>query len=73
MNPRISADPNVCGGDACIAGTRIPVHVILSHLAGGDTVETVLKEFPRIESFSTRMSLCVWPALCERTAMTSSP
>ena len=49
MNPRITSDPEVCGGEPCIAGTRIPVHIILSHLAAGDSVDTLLKEFPRIQ------------------------
>lgn len=48
MNPRITADPEVCGGEPCIAETRIPVHVILSHLAAGDDIGTILHEFPRI-------------------------
>ena len=48
MNPRIIADPNICGGDPCIAGTRIPVQIILGHLAAGDTPEVIIKEFPRV-------------------------
>lgn len=48
MNPRISVDPNVCGGQPCIAGTRVPVHIILSHLAAGETNESVLRGFPSI-------------------------
>ncbi|MBL7178729.1 MAG: DUF433 domain-containing protein, partial [Desulfobacterales bacterium] len=26
MHERISIDPNICHGQACIKGTRIPVH-----------------------------------------------
>ena len=48
MNNRIISDPHICGGDPCIKGTRIPVHIILSHLAAGDTFEVILKNFPRI-------------------------
>ena len=48
MNPRIVSDPNVCGGEACVKGTRIPVHIILSHLAAGENYETILKNFPRL-------------------------
>jgi uncharacterized protein (DUF433 family) len=48
MLDRITVDPEICGGEACIKGTRIPVHVILSHLAAGDDYETILKQFPRI-------------------------
>lgn len=48
MNPRIVSDPHVCGGEACIKGTRIPVHIVLSHLAAGENYETILKNFPRL-------------------------
>ena len=45
---RISLDPNVCHGQACIRGTRIPVHQILDMLASGDSAETLLKDFPSL-------------------------
>ncbi|HDN80394.1 MAG TPA: DUF433 domain-containing protein [Chloroflexi bacterium] len=45
---RIISDPNICSGEPCIAGTRIPVWVILSHLAAGDDLETILENFPRL-------------------------
>lgn len=48
MNNRIVSDPLICGGEPCIKGTRVPVHIVLSHLAAGETHEKVLKEFPRI-------------------------
>ena len=48
MKPRIVSDFNICGGEPCINGTRIPVHIILSHLASGEDYETVLKQFPRL-------------------------
>ena len=69
MNPRISADPNVCGGDPCIAGTRIPVHVIISHLAAGDSVETILEEFPRIERADVEACLEYAAFLCTEKAV----
>jgi len=48
MNQRITSDPNICGGEPVIKGTRIPVHIILSHLAAGDDFNTILTNFPRI-------------------------
>ncbi len=48
MNPRIASNPDICGGEPCIKGTRVPVHVILSHLAAGEDYETILKQFPKI-------------------------
>src|ERR1035441_4287475 len=45
---RISIDPNVCHGQACIKGTRIPVHQIVRMLANNDTVEDLLGEYPSL-------------------------
>ncbi len=64
MNPRITADPNICGGQPCIAGTRIPVHIILSHLAAGDSVETLLRDFPRIQKADIEACLEYAAYLC---------
>jgi uncharacterized protein (DUF433 family) len=49
MYARISVDPNVCHGQACIKGTRIPVHQIIHMLANGDTIEELLIEYPSLE------------------------
>jgi len=48
MKDRIVSDPNICRGEPCIKGKRIPVHIILSHLAAGDDFNTILKKFHRI-------------------------
>jgi uncharacterized protein (DUF433 family) len=48
MNERIVTDPNICGGEPCIKGTRIPVHIILSHLAAGDDYGNIITNFPRL-------------------------
>lgn len=48
MDKRISIDPKVCHGQACIKGTRIPVHQIIRMMANGDTIEELLKEYPSI-------------------------
>jgi len=46
---RISIDPAICHGQACVKGTRIPVHQIVRMLASGDTVEDLLAEYPSLE------------------------
>jgi uncharacterized protein (DUF433 family) len=50
MSPleRISVDPNICHGKACIKGTRIPVSVILDNLASGETEGSILKSYPSL-------------------------
>lgn len=49
MFKRISIDPKICHGQACIKGTRIPVHQILHMLANGDTIDDLLEEYPSIK------------------------
>lgn len=46
---RITVDPAVCHGKPCIRGLRYPVESILEYLAGGDSVDHVLDEFPDLE------------------------
>jgi uncharacterized protein (DUF433 family) len=48
MFERISIDPEIVHGQACIKGTRIPVHQIVRMLANGDTVDDLLEEYPSI-------------------------
>lgn len=54
---RISVNPKVCHGQACIKGTRIPVHQILSMLANGDTTEDLLEEYPSLKREDIRACL----------------
>jgi len=49
LNERVTIEPNVCNGQACIKGTRIPVHQIVGMLANGDTIEDLLESYPSIE------------------------
>jgi len=45
---RITVDPFVCHGKACIKGTRIMVSVILDNLAEGVTEGDILKSYPSL-------------------------
>ena len=47
----ISTDPAVMHGQAVIAGTRVPVSVILDCLAAGMTAEDVVAEFPTVPAY----------------------
>jgi uncharacterized protein (DUF433 family) len=44
----ISTDPQVMHGQAVIAGTRVPVSVILDCLAAGMTAERIDAEYPTV-------------------------
>ena len=49
MYEHISINPKICHGQACIKGSRIPVHQIVRMLANGDTIDELLKEYPSIK------------------------
>ena len=40
---RITVDPAVCHGKACIKGTRVMVSVILDNLAAGESPEEIMR------------------------------
>ncbi len=42
---RITINAGICHGQACIRGTRIPVHQVVRMLAEGDSPEDLLNEF----------------------------
>jgi uncharacterized protein (DUF433 family) len=43
---RISLDPAVCHGQACIRDTRIPGPVVLDNLASGLSPEEIVASYP---------------------------
>lgn len=45
---RITVDPKVCHGKACIAGTRVMVSVVLDNLAAGALVEEIIQSYPSL-------------------------
>ncbi len=49
MLERISIDPQVCHGQACIKGTRVPVHQVVGMLANGDMIEDLLIDYPSLD------------------------
>jgi uncharacterized protein (DUF433 family) len=46
---RITRNPAVMGGKACIRGMRVTVGMILGQIAEGTTPEDLLREFPYLE------------------------
>ena len=45
---QIEIDPRVCNGNPVVRGTRIPVAVILDHLAAGESWQSILNGFPEL-------------------------
>jgi uncharacterized protein (DUF433 family) len=47
-SPRVITDPEVLGGTAVFAGTRVPVRILFEHLEAGDPLEVFLQDFPSV-------------------------
>ena len=45
LYPNIAVDPAVQFGKPVIAGTRVPVAVIIGHIAAGTTINEVMREY----------------------------
>jgi len=54
---RISVDPAVCHGQACIQGTRIMVSVVLDNVAAGVSVDELLRSYPTLSAEDVQAAL----------------
>ena len=61
---RITHDPDILGGKACIRGMRISVSLIVNLVANGMTVEEIIREYPDLEPEDIRQALryAAWTA-----------
>ncbi len=64
MFKRITFDPQIMGGRACIRGMRITVSLILGQLADGATAEGILEGYPDLEreDIQEAMEYAAWLA-----------
>ncbi len=53
----IVSNPLIMMGKPVIAGTRIPVELILEKIAAGETIEQLLEEYPRLTEEGIRAAL----------------
>ena len=54
---RITFDPAIMGGRACIRGMRIPVSVVVSQVAHGESTDEILKGYPDLEREDIRQAV----------------
>ena len=54
---RITINPGVCGGQPTVRGLRIPVALLVRHIAQGQTVAEVMEEYREIEAEDVRQAL----------------
>ncbi len=50
MDPRsvVHSDPAILSGTPVFVGTRVPVRIFFEYLAGGDSLEEFLNQFPSV-------------------------
>jgi len=46
---RITQDPGVMGGKACIRGMRVTVGMLVGQIGAGHSIEAILAEYPYLE------------------------
>jgi uncharacterized protein (DUF433 family) len=54
---RITFDPAVMGGRACIRGLRVTVATIVDQMAEGASIEDILADYPYLEGEDIRQAL----------------
>ena len=47
---RITFNPKIMAGQACIRGMRVPVSLVLNLLASGKTTEDIIADYPYLEA-----------------------
>jgi uncharacterized protein (DUF433 family) len=57
MFERITFDPKIMVGRACIRGMRITVSLVVNLVANGMTKEEILEEYPDLEGDDIRQAL----------------
>ncbi len=59
---RIRIDPGICHGKPCIKGTRIMVSIIIDYLNAGESVESIIREYPQLmeEDIQSAMDYAAW-------------
>jgi len=57
MFDRITYDPAVMGGRACIRGMRMTVALVVNLVANGMSTEEIIREYPELEPEDIRQAL----------------
>ena len=62
---RITRDPEICGGEPVIRGTRVTLRTVLASLAEGDRQDALLKDFPALIEADVRAVIAFAAASAE--------
>ena len=70
---RITFDPNVMGGRACIRDTRVTVALVLNLVANGMSVEEIIEAYPYVDAEDVRQALRYAAWLAEENIQDAEP
>lgn len=70
---RISVDPQICHGRACIKGTRVMVSVILDNLAAGVSEKEILKSYPSLKREDIQAAVAYAAELAKERHVPTNP
>jgi uncharacterized protein (DUF433 family) len=74
MFERITFDPAVMGGRACIRGMRMTVSLVVNLVANGMSTEDIVREYPELAAEDIRQALQYASALAnEEIGFFNSP
>jgi uncharacterized protein (DUF433 family) len=61
---RITSDPNIMGGKACIRGMRISVSLVVNLMANGMSFQDIVAEYPdlEVEDIQQALRYAAWTA-----------
>jgi uncharacterized protein (DUF433 family) len=62
---RITRDPQICGGEPVIKGTRVTLRTVLASLADGDSLEQIREAFPTLTPEDVRAVIAFAAASAE--------
>ncbi len=57
VSERISIDPRVCHGKPVVTGTRVPVSNVVGALSAGQSVASVLEDYPTLTAADVQACL----------------
>ena len=70
---RITFNPNIMGGRACIRGLRVTVSLVLNLVANGMTSEEIIEAYPYLEAEDIKEALQYASFLAEETVHQIEP
>jgi uncharacterized protein (DUF433 family) len=61
----IVRDKGICGGEPVFKGTRVTLRTVLASLAGGDSAEDILSDFPTLKAEDIQAAIAFAAASAE--------